>query len=383
MNRSWDIVRAKAHAKLDRLAQKNRNRSLPAEICLHKAKIDLSTNDYLNLNSDKTWQSYLRNTIGHRSLGSGSSRLLGQDQTDWVEVEKKFATFKGADSALYFTSGYAANESLIYVLSSLGYPFFSDEMNHASIIDGLKNSLLPKSRIHRYKHNNYEDLEEKLKDYLGPKFIITEAIFSMDGTITNLVSLSDIAHRHDAILIIDEAHSLGCLGRNGKGLLEYQGLPHEKVISINPCGKGFGAQGAFVSGPSWLRNLLINSARRFIYSTAPSPWIAGAIAAAIDKMPSLHDRRMRLHRNSSLIRKDLQRRGFALDPNGSHIVPIIIGDESEVIRVSKYLESLSIRVGAIRPPTVTAGTSRLRLCIHQGLDKSDILNITSQLEAIL
>ncbi len=349
------------------LALNDRLRRLPE---FEECKIDFATNDYLGLQADSNFQSELRDQIGSLPLGSAASRLLGAQEGLYSVLENEFAEFKGTESALFFPSGYAANEALIRALSQHDTTFFYDEYVHASMIDGIHQSPLPKPRKLRFSHNNMRELGELLcRCNTKIKIILVEAIYSMDGDLAKLEALLAMASEFGAILVVDEAHAVGILGARGEGLV---GASSPSVITINPCGKAFAAQGAFYAGPSWLRDYLIATARPFIYTTAPSPWLAAALRHTLRVVPTLSDRRQAVMALSRLLRQKLE-----IDDDESHdsvspIIPIILGSDAAAKEASQFLARCGIRCPAIRPPTVPIGTARLRLSLHYGLTVADI-----------
>ncbi len=355
--------------------------------------IDLTSNDYLALRSDPEFQSAALEAARHVPLGAGASRLLGGEHSIYAELEEQFAAWKGTESALYFTSGYAANEALMLALKQEGSIFFSDSLNHASLVDGMRLGRLASEQKHIFRHNDPGDLERCLQQSLTRnrssgqlRLIVSEGLFSMDGDFCPLAELIDLAQRYEALLVLDEAHSLGVYGASGAGWLEAKGFSHQNFISVNPCGKAMGAAGAFIAGPHWLRDYLINTARSFIYSTGASPWIAAALTVAIPYVQGLRKRRESLQQLAQEVRETLQALDFDIGGSNSHIIPLITGTEASALRAENLFYEKGILARAIRPPTVPEGGSRLRLSLHAGLDEfaaTHLLNVLKELRDAL
>lgn len=329
--------------------------------------IDLSNNDYLGLRSDSHFQLDARHSIKNLPVGAGASRLLGGESSAFESLETEFAKWKRTESALYLSSGYLANYAVIGALASLGAEFFSDELNHASIIDGM---LAVRCHKHVYPHNDLDALEEALRKSTNKlKVIYSESLFSMDGDRASLIDLSMLAHDQDALLVIDDAHAVGCFGGQGAG------LSPDEAISVNTCGKALGVGGAVVCGPTWLRNLMINKSRAFIYSTGASPWLAAAVRSSVQYVKKLESRRVHLAEISTKLRHQLQALGLNIGASASHIIPIIIGKEAETLRCSEKLLAEGVFAPAIRPPTVAENTCRLRLSLRADLTPEKMQSI--------
>lgn len=361
--------------RLRTLEEQKRLRGLVPQRGADSGWIDFSHNDYLNLTLDKALREITLNKCSNLPLGSTGSRLLGGEHELFSRIEKKFAQYKGCEDALYFSTGYSANEGLLSALSIIpGAHFFSDALNHASIIDGLR---LAKVRGHSevsvFLHKNLAELQKLIEASKAPhKFIVTESLFSMDGDIADLPALNTLARKQGATLIVDEAHAIGAIGPQGRGLIAEQGLEHDYLISINTCGKALGVQGAFVGGSKLLREFLINEARTFIFSTGASPWVLAALDSVLDRLPALHESRTNLAHVSKHLHQQLTAHGFELGECSHFIIPIICGSEAQALLWSERLKKHRIIARAVRPPTVPAGTSRLRLSLHAALTVADI-----------
>ena len=249
--------------------------------------------------------------------------------------------------------------------------FFSDQLNHASIIDGFRLAKIGQEKRTIYRHLDLDDLEKGLRvSSAKMNVIVTESLFSMDGDVCDLQRLADLALEYRGILLIDEAHAVGVRGENGAGLIAEKKINQGNLISVNTCGKALGVAGAFVCGPPWFIHYLINTARHFIYTTAPSPWLALALQESIDYVKTLTGRRQTLADYAGLVREGLAEVGLETGPTQSHIVPLIATDSRQALCWSDFLATKGIIARAIRPPTVP--TARLRFSLHAGLQPHEL-----------
>ena len=329
--------------------------------------IDLSSNDYLSLSRHPFVRQCMAEAIAADGCGSTGSRLLSGERDTFTELERRFASFKGAERALYFSSGYLANLAVLTTLTEAGDVIFSDERNHASLIDGAR---LSRARRVIFPHGDGTALARLLGAEAGQKFVVTESLFSMDGDIAPLAEYAALCREHDAALIVDEAHAVGIYGDRGSGLLEMTGAP--ALISIDTAGKALGVGGAFVSGPACVIESLIQRARPFIFSTAPPPAIAAALGASLTLIETEPWRRHELLARSAYLRRRLQEAGIAIPGGMSQIVPIVIGENQRAARVAESLQGQGFDVRAIRPPSVAPGTARLRLSVHTDLSEATL-----------
>ncbi len=361
--------------RLSAIDGQGRTRSLrPLARDSRGALLDLTHNDYLGFRADPVFQKTVHDAAGVWPMGAGASRLLGGEHLIYEQLEQTFSAWKGCEASLYFVSGYAANEALMATLGMADVNFFSDSLNHASLIDGLRLSRIGAEQKHIFPHNNLSVLREQLTLSTSLlKVVVTESLFSMDGDQAPLPELLALCRAHGALLIVDEAHALGVYGAQGSGLLEAHGISADEVITINPCGKGMAGAGAFISGPLWLRHYLINTARSFIYSTGASPWLAAGLQASIGMVRQARDRRTHLAEISRALRLELTRFGYSIGKSTSHIVPLILGSEAKSLQTELRLKEYGILARAIRPPTVPEGECRLRLSLHAGLSGLDPL----------
>lgn len=340
--------------------------------------IDLSSNDFLCLARDARLKKAAINAIEREGIGSTGSRLLRGERDCFRAVEKRFAEFKKTENALYFSSGYQANIGLLTAFLEPGDVVFSDELNHASIIDSIR---LAKAERVIFKHRDAGDVARLLRqtDSGGQKFLVTESLFSMDGTIAPLAEYARLCAETDANLIVDEAHAVGIYGERGSGLIEEFGIERDVFLSLNTAGKALGAAGAFVAGCDWAIEYLINKSRPFIFSTAPLPAIAGVLQASINIVESENYRRNRLLELSKFFRRLLNEHGFEASAENSHIVPIVIGESGRAMSIAERLQATGFDVRAVRPPTVPVNTARLRVSLNCNLSEEILREFANEL----
>jgi len=341
--------------------------------------IDLSSNDYLALSSHPFIKQRMAEAVLKSGCGATASRLLRGEREEFTKVEKLFATFKGTKAALYFGSGYAANIGVLTSFLTSNDLVFSDQLNHASLIDGLR---LSSARKIIFPHCNLAVLKELLEKEtcLGQKFLVTESIFSMDGDQAPLKEYAELCQATNTALIVDEAHAIGVYGSHGTGLIEDTAIANSVFLSINPAGKALGVSGAFVAGPDWAIDYLIQSARSFIFSTAPPPAIAAALEASLTIITSEKERRQQLLELAIYLRELLILNEIAILPGNSQIIPVILGDNERATNVALALQQSGFDVRAIRPPTVPVGTARLRISLNINLDQTILRQFTNRLK---
>ena len=268
-----------------------------------------------------------------------------------------FAVFKGTQRSLYFSSGYLANLAVLTTFPEAEDVIASDERNHASLIDGIR---LSAARRAVFPHHDLDALARILEEpRRGHAFVVVESLFSMDGDIAPLAEYASLCRSTGATLIVDEAHAVGICGARGSGLVEALDLDRNGLLTVNSAGKALGVSGAFVAGPSWAIEYLVQRARPFIFSTAPPPSVAGAIAASLSIVAAEPDRRARLARLARHLRARLTAEGVTCSPGDSQIVPVVIGENDRALAVAQAMQALGFDVRAVRPPTVPPGTARL------------------------
>jgi 8-amino-7-oxononanoate synthase len=353
---------------LDRLRDESQLRTLEAT-----TGIDLCSNDYLGLAGDPRLKRAVTEAVSRaESVGSTGSRLLSGNSRDWEELESDFARFAGTESALYFGSGYAANVGLLGSVLKHGDVVFSDALNHASLIDGIRLSNALKVK---YPHGDMDFLENALRKHVGgsgARVIVTESVFSMEGDFAPIERLLRLAKDYDAELIIDEAHATGVWGPRGKGIAVELNCERDVLAVVHTCGKALASAGAFVCGGNALKQFLINHARTFIFSTAMPPYLAGQIRAALELAVTADAERAHLRRIASSLRDAVAAAGLDTGLSSTQIVPIYLGSNETALRVAAQLREAGFAVRAIRPPTVPAGTSRLRISLTARISMNDI-----------
>ncbi len=301
--------------------------------------------------------------------GATASRLLRGEVEAFASAEAAFARFKKTEASLFFGSGYAANIGVLTSFLQSGDVAFSDRLNHASIIDALR---LSKATTVIFPHCDTDALYRAIQNTpcTGQRFLVTESVFSMDGDEAPLRDYARVCQETDTALIIDEAHAVGVFGGRGSGLVEELGV--DCFISINTAGKALGVMGAFVAGPQWAIDYLIQRARTFIFSTAPPPAVAAALELAIELVERSPERRRELLERAALVRSHLQGVGMSVPEGRSQIVPVILGSVETTLRVAEQLQSHGFDVRAIRPPTVPPDTSRLRVSVNLNVELSEL-----------
>jgi 8-amino-7-oxononanoate synthase len=327
--------------------------------------IDFSSNDYLGLSSHPRLKQAMADAALRDGVGSTGSRLLRGDRVAFTDVERRFAAFKGTERALYFSSGYLANLAVLTTLAERNDVIFSDERNHASLIDACR---LSRAECVVFPHNDVEAIRQRVDH----GFVVVESLFSMDGDVAPLQRYATICRDAGATLVVDEAHAVGVHGARGSGLLEELGIDANTCVSINTAGKALGVAGAFVAGPSWAIEYLIQRARPFIFSTASPPAVAAALSASLDVIADEPERRERLATRVARLHDALEAHGLVLPCPRSHIVPIVIGDNDRALAAAAALQAEDFDVRAIRPPSVPPGTARLRISVNAGLDDETI-----------
>jgi 8-amino-7-oxononanoate synthase len=326
--------------------------------------INLCSNDYLGLAYDPRLKRAVIEAVSRaESTGATGSRLLSGNSRVWEELESDFARFAGTDAALYFGSGYSANVGLLGSLLKHGDVVFSDALNHASLIDGIRLSSAFKVK---YPHGDMDFLETALRKHAGgsgARVIVTESVFSMEGDVAPIEQLLRLAKDYGAELIVDEAHATGVWGLKGKGIVAELNCEREVLAVVHTCGKALASVGAFICGSSTLKNFLINHARTFIFSTAMPPYFAGQIRAALELAVAADAERAHLRRIALSLRDAVAATGRDCGSSSTQIVPIYLGSNETALQMASVLRGSGFAVRAIRPPTVPAGTSRIRISL--------------------
>ena len=332
--------------------------------------IDLVSNDYLGLADDPRLIERMRAALAHVGAGAGGSRLLRGHHDYFEASEERLAAFSGSEAALLFSSGYAANLGLLTTIMGRDDLVLSDTLNHASLIDGIRMSG---ARKHVFPHLDLAAVERVLRTPRPRRtFIVTESVFSMDGDLAPLANLADLADAHGALLVVDEAHATGLYGGRGSGRVEELGLRQRVLATVHTGGKALGSGGAWISGSRLLCDMLVNRARSFIFSTAPLPVLTAALDAAIEIVQAEPARRVEVHRKAELLRSALRANGADSGASASPIVPVMVGANDDAVALQEGLLAAGFDARAIRPPTVPAGTARLRVTVRYPIADEDL-----------
>ncbi len=378
MIRTAPALLAPLAADLDRLAAIGRRRVL-API----AGRDFASNDYLGLAGSARMRDAVTAAIARGvSVGSGGSRLLRGNHDEHEALEAEAAAFFGCEAALWFGSGFAANAALLATLPQRGDLIVHDELVHASAHDGMRMARAPYVAA---RHNDADAVESAIRDWrrgggTGTPWIAVESLYSMDGDRAPIDALATVADRHDAMLLIDEAHASGVFGPDGRGLAAALD-GRANVVTLRTCGKAMGSEGALICGPAVVRDFLVNRARGFIFSTAPSPLMAAAARAGLQALADEPGRRMALHDRIAAAARLLEPCGATV--GDTQIVPLILGDDSRTMAVAAAVQAAGFDVRGIRPPTVPPGTARLRISLTLNIDIDDIAALADTLRRCL
>jgi 8-amino-7-oxononanoate synthase len=355
-------------AALDALKDDDRLRSLTP-----RAGIDFSSNDYLALAGCQRMRKAITAAVeAGTPIGAGGSRLLRGNCAEHESLEAEAARFFGAEAAIFFASGYTANFAVLTTLPQRGDLLVLDALVHASIHEGARAG---RAEFRLSAHNDANSVDEVIRTWrseggTGRIWIVAESLYSMDGDFAPLEALVAIADRHDAFLMVDEAHATGVFGPSGRGLTAaYEG--RENLIAIHTCGKALGAAGALVTTTGLLRDFIVNRCRPFIFSTAPSPLMAVAVQEALSILRDEPEHQQRLKGLIDFAHHEIgARQGWQL--SGSQIMPFIVGDNARAMALAAALQARGFDIRGIRPPTVPSGTARLRISLTNNVDQRDV-----------
>ncbi len=345
--------------------------------------IDFSSNDYLGLaNSPRIKRALVTALASGVPVGSGGSRLLRGNHPEHEALEAEAAAFFHTGAALFFSSGFAANAALFASLPQRGDLVVHDALIHASVHEGMR---LGRADCVSARHNDPGAFEAAIRDWrrtggTGRVWIAVESLYSMDGDLAALDDFAALADAHDAFLVIDEAHATGVFGPDGRGLGAHLD-GRDNVISLRTCGKALGCEGALLTGPAFMREFLINRGRGFIFSTAPSPLMASAVREALRILADEPERRTKLAALAQEARTQLVPLGGGAHP--SQIIPVILGDDAVTMRAAAAVQAAGYDVRGIRPPTVPAGTARLRVSITLNASPADVAGLADAIEQAL
>jgi 8-amino-7-oxononanoate synthase len=353
-------------ADLAALGAQSRRRTLAP-----RAGRDFASNDYLGLADSEALRTALAAGI-ERGLpaGSGGSRLLRGNHAEHEALEAHAARHYNSEAALFFPTGFAANAALFATLPQRGDLVVHDELIHASAHDGMK---LGRAEYAPAAHNDAQAFDDAILRWragggTGTPWIAVESLYSMDGDRAPLTELAAVADRHDAVLVVDEAHATGVFGPGGAGLAH--GLARDNLVTLHTCGKALGCEGALLCAPAIATDFVVNRGRPFIFSTAPSPLSAWLVRQAIEIVANEPERQARLH---AVVRHAAERLvPLGIPASGTQILPVIIGDNERTMRIAAHLCDAGFDVRGIRPPTVAQGTARLRIAITLNVDEGNI-----------
>ena len=327
-----------------------------------KRVLMFSSNNYLGLASHPGLKKASMDTALYYGTGSGGSRLISGSMEVHRTLEKELALFKGTDGALLFSSGYHANVGAISALAGEGDLILSDEFNHASIVDGCR---LSRGEVRVYKHGDMNSLKEILQrsSRFKQRLIVTDSVFSVDGDIAPLPDIVDLAEKYSALVMVDDAHGTGVLGKKGKGAIEHFGLEGKVEIQMGTLGKALGSFGAYIAGSEDLIQYLVNKTRSLLYTTALPPSVCGSALAALKILGERPELVSELRNNASYFRKGMRDLGYPIPESGTSILPLILRDPFLTMNMARSLFDEGVYVQGIRPPTVPEGTSRLRITL--------------------
>jgi 8-amino-7-oxononanoate synthase len=365
-------------AELERLGLQRRLRIVsgpqgPRVLLDDEEVLLLCSNNYLGLADHPRVREAAAEAAMRWGVGAGASRLVSGTMTIHRRLEERLATWEGSEACLLFGSGYLANIGTIGALAGAGDTVFSDELNHASIVDGCR---LSKAEVVVYRHRDTEHLAWSLRQHSAGRgrrrLIVTDSVFSMDGDIAPLAEIVALAKEHDARTMVDEAHATGALGPGGRGAVAEAGLAREVDVIVGTLGKALGSYGAYVCGDEEMILYLINTARALIFSTAPGPPAVAGALAALELLEEDADRIQQLRSAARALRSALALEGFPVAESDMHIVPLVVGDEDMAMRLCGEALQRGVFAQAIRPPTVPSGTSRLRLAAMATHDAEEL-----------
>jgi 8-amino-7-oxononanoate synthase len=379
-------------AEIERLGLARRLRTVsgpqgPRVLLDGRPALLLCSNNYLGLADHPRVREAAAEAAVRFGVGTGASRLVSGTMTIHRDLETRLAKFEGSEACVLFGSGYLANLGVICAFAGPGDTIFSDALNHASIVDGCRAS---RARVMVYRHLDHEHLRHCLHaasegwaeaDRLGAgrRLIVTDSVFSMDGDVAPLREIARVAREHDAHLVVDEAHATGAFGPGGRGAVAQAGLEGEVDAIVGTLSKALGSYGAYVCASRETIRYLVNVARPLIYSTAPPPPAVAAALAALDLIEESPDLVSRLHEAARTLRRALAAEGFRVQESDMHIVPLVAGDERAALRLSHAALERGVFAQAIRPPTVPAGSSRLRVTVMASHTKRQLKLAASSL----
>jgi 8-amino-7-oxononanoate synthase len=347
--------------------------------CRADATIDCASNSYLNLHSSPAVTNKACALAGTDFAGNGASRLVATRSPLYAALESELAAWKRCPAALVYNSGYAANTGILQALANRSTEIFSDRLNHASIIDGIK---LAGGRMVRYNHVDMNDLKQRLaQSSAREKIIVTDTVFSMDGDCAPLSDICQLAQEHGCLVMVDEAHATGVFGATGSGLVEELGVEAHVDVRMGTLSKAIAGMGGFFAGSELLRDFLVNHSRSLIYSTALPHAVIAWNLAAVQEIRNTPDKGRVLLENAAYFRRKLTAIGCDTLGSTTQIVPVLTETSAGATSLSQYLYAQGVRAPAIRPPTVPPNTARVRFSLHTGLTREDLDRIIDHVAA--
>ncbi|MFZ2523926.1 MAG: 8-amino-7-oxononanoate synthase [Candidatus Ferrigenium altingense] len=342
--------------------------------------LSFCSNDYLGLANHPRLVAALQQGAAQWGVGAGAAHLVSGHSAAHHQLEQALAAFAGKPAALLFSTGYMANLGVVQALVGKGDTVFADKLNHASLNDAM---LLARAEIKRYRHNDLAQLAALLEQsQAGRKLVITDAVFSMDGDLAPLPELLALCERHDAWLLVDDAHGFGVLGEQGRGSLAHCGIASPRIIYMATLGKAAGVFGAFVAAEQVVIDTLVNHARSYVYTTATPPALASAVLESLKLIGQGDALREHLRGLIAQLRSGLQGLRWKLMPSDTAIQPLLVGDNRAALALSEGLRERGIWVAAIRPPTVPQGTARLRITLSAAHSAEDVAQLIEALHEL-
>ncbi len=346
--------------------------------------LSFCSNDYLGLANHPKLIAAMQQAAGNSGVGSGASNLITGHHRYHDDLEKQLARFVGLPSALLFSTGYMANIGVLGALVGRGDAIFADKLNHACLNDGGYYSL---AEFNRFAHNDIVALESLLKvSSAKHKLIAVDAVFSMDGDIAPLAEYLALCEKYDAYLYVDDAHGFGVLGEHGEGSLNHLKLKSPRIIMMATLGKAAGVAGAFVAGEQVVIDYLIQTAKSYVYSTPAPPALSATLTASVQLIEQGDDLRSHLYSLIDFLKNNLKCKKWTLMPSQTSVQPLLVGNNQDALALSEFLQLRGILVPAIRPPTVPAGTARLRISLsasHSLDDVKKLITAIHQAESVL
>lgn len=342
--------------------------------------LSFCSNDYLGLANHPQLIAALQQGAQQYGAGAGAAHLVSGHMQPHEQLEQTLAAFVGKPAALLFSTGYLANLGTVQALVGKSDTVFADKLNHASLNDAMQ---LSRASIRRYRHNDMGQLSSLLEQAAsGRKLVITDAVFSMDGDLARLPELLELCERHDAWMLVDDAHGFGVLGEQGNGALAHFGIASSRIIYMATLGKAAGVFGAFVAADRVVIDTLVNHAHSYVYTTATPPALASAVLASLQLIARGAAQRAHLQRLIAQLRSGLHDLRWPLMPSMTAIQPLLIGDNRAALDLSNELRERGIWVAAIRPPTVPQGTARLRITLSAAHTAEDVTRLIGALHEL-